>query len=585
MDYLELAKAYDKLEKTTKRLEKTDILSKLIKKTPKQDLKQLMYLLKGKVFPIYDERKIGVSSKIAIKALSQTTGTSATKIESLLRKKGDLGLVAEEILLTNKQKTLFNQKLTIKKVFENIAKLADMQGPGTVNRRIQLVSELFSNAQPLEARYITRTLLEVLRIGVAEGTIRDSLLWAFFPKKVSYDQENQQIDLKVEREEYNKLVDQIQHAYNMSNDFAEVALALKDNKLKSLKKIKLSLAKPINPMLAVKTESITEAYDELGDEILWEFKLDGFRGQIHKLGKDKYEIYTRRLEKVTRQFKELIPILEKHIKADNYILDSELVGYDPKTKTPRPFQYISQRIKRKHNIEEVAKKFPVEINVFDILYLNNKNLMDKPQIERRKILKSIVKEQKQKIILAKSLLTKDPKKVEAFYKNSLKIGNEGLMAKKLDKPYTPGRHVKGWLKLKPIKEPLDLVITGAQWGEGKRTSTFSSFILSCKSDHKFLEIGKVGTGIKEKDAKLTFASLTKMLTPLVEKKKGNLVTIKPKVVVEVNYEEIQKSPTYNSGYALRFPRVIQIRYDKSPQTANDIKDVKRIYSKQNKSLI
>ncbi|MDD5331513.1 MAG: ATP-dependent DNA ligase [Candidatus Nanoarchaeia archaeon] len=585
MDYLELAKCYDNLEKTTKRLEKTEIIAELIKKAPKEVLKQIMYLINGKVFPIYDERKIGVSSKIAIKALAQTTGTSAEKIESMMKKKGDLGLVAEELIQTNKQKTLFSKKLTIAKVFENISNLANMQGQGTVNRRVQLISELYSNASPLEARYITRTLLDVLRVGVAEGTIRDSLLWAFFPKMVSYDKEKQEIVLTGSRDEYNELMDKIQHAYNMSNDFSEIALALKENKLDSLKKIKISLAKPINPMLAIKVESIKEAYEILGKKVLWEYKLDGFRGQIHKLGKNKYEIYTRRLEKVTNQFKELIPRLEKHVKGDSYILDTEFVGYDPKTKRPRPFQYISQRIKRKHNIEKVAKEFPVEINVFDVLYLDGKNLMDLSQIERRKILEKIIKEEKFNIILTKSLLTENQKEVEKFYKESLKAGNEGLMGKQIEKDYKPGRHVNGWIKLKPIKEPLDLVITGAQWGEGKRTSAFSSFTLSCRSDGKFLEVGKVGTGIKEKDAELTFESLTKLLKPLILKQKNQSAEIKPRLVVEVNYEEIQKSPTYSSGYALRFPRVTRIRYDKSEKNANTVEDVKRIYTKQNKSLI
>ncbi|MDD5177849.1 MAG: ATP-dependent DNA ligase [Candidatus Nanoarchaeia archaeon] len=586
MDYLELARCYDDLEKTSKRLEKTEILAALIKKTTKDSLRELAYLLRGRVFPIYDERKIGVSSKIAIKALAQTTGVSPEKIENLFKKKGDLGIVAEELIKENKQSKLTSQRLTVKKVFENISKLADMQGAGTVNRRIQLISELFSNATPLEAKYITRTLLEILRIGVAEGTIRDSLIWAFFPDRVSYDKEKEEIILKCSREEYNELVEKVQHAYNLSNDFGDVALSLKENGLSSLGKIKIGLEKPINPMLAIKIDTIKEAYDELGDEeILWEYKLDGFRGQIHKIGKNKYKIYTRRLEDVTNQFKELIPVLEKHTNADSYIIDTELMGYDPKTKRPRPFQSISQRIKRKHNIEEMAKKFPVEINVFDIMLLNGKNLMDLKQTERRNLVKKIIKPEKQKIIITKALITKDKKKVEEFYKESLKMGNEGLMAKKLDKEYLPGRHVKGWLKLKPIKEPLDLAITGAQWGEGKRTSMFSSFILSCKEKDKFLEIGRVGTGIKEKDSELTFVSLTKMLKPNIIKEKGSVVELKPKIVVEVNYEEIQRSPTYNSGYALRFPRVTRIRYDKSINDINNIDDVKRIYNKQNKSLI
>ena len=309
------------------------------------------------------------------------------------------------------------------------------------------------------------------------------------------------------------------------------------------------------------------------------------RLQIHKQ-KNKYTLYTRHLENVTNQFKELIPLLDKYVKGANYILDVEVVGYDPKTGKYLPFQNISQRIKRKYDIEKVSKQIPVEINVFDILYYNE-NLIDKTQKERRDLLEKIITQRQQKIVLTKKLIASSKNEVEEFYKKSLNAGNEGIMLKNLNKAYTPGRRVAGWLKLKPSLEPLDLVIIKATYGEGKRAKALSSFSLACRDEAtgKFLECGKLGTGIKEKKSEsgITFKELTKLLKPLIEKEKGRKVSIKPEIVIEVSYEEIQKSPTYESGFALRFPRLNRLRSpEKGANQANTLEDVKRIFKIQRK---
>lgn len=634
MHYYDLTQVYDSLEKTTKRLEKTFYISELLRKTPKEDLKKVIYLLHGRVFPEWDAREIGMSSMLIIKSLVSITGENKEKIIKSWKKLGDLGLVAEELIKEKKQKTFFSEELTVKKVFEDLGKIASLEGQGTVSRKIALVSGLLNHARPLEARYIVRTVIGALRVGAQEGTIRDSIVWAYFPRvigiffkcdkcnkitpntdkcihcgakidnkfKLEQDKKYGKVlivkdisDLKhlekydfikaenevLGREVHNLFLDKVQKAYDLSNDFAIVAEKLATKGIENLKEINVNIGSPINPMLAIKVNDVKEAFKAVGTPAEAEYKLDGFRVQIHRKDDNIY-LFTRRLENVTKQFKELIPIIKANIKGKEYILDSEVVGYDKVKNKYLPFQYMSQRIKRKYDIEKIAKNIPVEINIFDVIYYEGKNLINETLEERRKLLEKIVKEERWTIVLTKKLISSSEKELEKFYKESLDKGNEGLMIKNFKGPYVPGRRVDGWVKLKPVKETLDLVIIGADWGEGKRSQWLSSFTLACRKDDKFVEIGKVGTGIKEKDSDITFLSLTKMLKPLIISEKSRNVQIKPRIVVEIDYEEIQESPTYSSGYALRFPRIKGIRYDMKASNASDINLVKLIYKKQKK---
>ncbi|MCD4759377.1 ATP-dependent DNA ligase [archaeon] len=562
MKYSKLVETYERLEETTKRLKKTEIIANLLKETPEDKLEEVLYLLQGRVFSKWDERKVGMSSRLMIKAINSSTGVSPEKIEKEWARKGDLGLVVEDIIGHKKQLALFSKKLTVEKVFENIQKLASLEGPGTVSKKIKLVTELLTSAKTNEAKFIAKTVVEDLRIGVQDGVIRDSIAQAFLPKKV----------------EIKEFVKKIEDAYNLTNDFSEVAIAAKKRKLKSLV---MNIDKPINPMLAIKVESAEEGLKAVGSPAQAEYKLDGFRLQIHKKGEEVI-LFTRRLENVTKQFQDVIPRIRKNVKIESCILDSELIGYDPKSGKYLPFQNISQRIKRKYHLEKTAEKIPVEINVFDIINKNGKSLMDLSQKERRKILEKNIKEKKKEIVLVKRIVTDDAKKIEKFYKESLGKGNEGIMMKNYSGCYVPGRRVAGWVKLKPVKESLDLVVTGAEWGEGKRVKWLASFTLSCRNGNSFLEIGKVGTGIKEKDSELTFKELTRILKPKIKSEKGKCVSIKPYLVLEISYEEIQKSKNYSSGYALRFPRVLKIRNDLSIKDVDNLIRVKKFYDEQTK---
>ncbi len=565
MRYKKLAELYEELSSTTKRLEKIKILSKFLRYISEED-KEIMYLLLGDIYPEYDERRIGISNQLTIKAISKATGIEKNQVIKKWKTLGDLGKVAEELTRCKKQATLHSHILTLKKVLDNLRQLPELEGKGTVNKKISLITELLTSASPLEALYLVRTIIGDLRIGVQESTIRESIAKAFF--------DNQKESAK-----------KIQHAIDKSNDLVVVFDTARKGKLKELQKISLQVGKPIKTMLAQKVKTIEDGFKALGKPCAIEYKYDGFRLVIHKNGGDIL-LFTRSLENVTKQFPEVIDYIKKYVNAKSVILDSEAVGFDKKTKEYKPFQDISQRIRRKHHIEKLQKELPVEINVFDIIYYNGKSLIDEPFEKRTALIKKIIKQHPYKIICSKQIITGDEKKVKEFYKKALKDNQEGVMMKNLKAAYQPGRRVGHMLKIKPEEKDLDLVITGAEYGKGKRSGWLSSFILSCKNNktNKFLEIGKVGTGIKEKSEKgISFEELTEKIKPLITEEHGNKVKIKPKIIVSVTYQEIQKSPNYNSGWALRFPRFTALRPDKPLSEITTLKEIETDFKKQKRN--
>jgi len=559
MRYIKLAELYRDLSSTTKRLEKIDILSKFLKILPEKD-SDVLYLLLGDIYPEYDERRIGISEQLAIKAIGSATGNSKEKLIKEWKKIGDLGEVAEHVTKKKSQVTLGSTLLTTQKVLTNLRKLPELVGKGTVPKKLALITELLTSATPLEAKFLVRTLIGDLRIGLKEATVRDAMALSFFEKT----KEN---------------CEKIQKAIDKTNDLASVFVIVRKGKIKALEKLHLEIGKPIKAMLAQKAKDFEDGFKSVGTPCAVEYKYDGFRLIIHK-DKNGYKLFTRRLENVTKQFPEVIEFLNKYVKGDSFILDSEAVGYDKKTKQYTQFQKISQRIRRKYDIEKMAKELPVEINVFDIIYYKGKSLLDEPFKKRSAILDKIITQKKYKMIRAKQIITDSVPKAEKFYKLALKENQEGVMLKNLDAGYNPGSRVGHMLKIKPDEKDLDLVITGAEYGAGKRSGWMSSFILSClgKKKGEYLEIGKMGTGIneKEEDGKVTFSELTKMLTPLITKEKGKTVQVKPKVIVAVTYQEIQRSPNYKSGFALRFPRLLRLRVGVDAKPLSEITSVEEI---------
>ncbi|WP_048058153.1 ATP-dependent DNA ligase [Pyrococcus yayanosii] len=552
MRYLELAQLYQRLEKTTLKTLKTRLVADFLKKVPNDLLEIIPYLILGDVFPEWDERELGVGEKLLIRAVSMATGVDAKEIENSVKETGDLGESVALAIKKRKQRSFFSQPLTIKRVYDTLVKVAEISGEGSQDKKLKYLANLFMDAEPIEAKYLARTILGIMRTGVAEGILRDAIAEAFHVK-----------------------VELVERAYMLTSDFGFVTKVAKLEGNEGLAKVTIQVGKPIKPMLAQQAASIKDALLEMGGEAEFEIKYDGARVQVHKDG-DRIIVYSRRLENVTRSIPEVVERLKRAIKAEKAIVEGELVAVGEDGR-PLPFQYVLRRFRRKYNIEEMIEKIPLELNLFDVLYVGGKALIDEPFIERRKTLEGII-EADGWIKVAENLITKSVEEAESFYRKALGMGHEGLMAKRLDSVYEPGNRGKKWLKIKPTMENLDLVIIGAEWGEGRRAHVFGSFILGAYDPHtgEFVEVGKVGSGFTDED----LIEFTKMLKRLITKEEGKRVWFEPKVVIEVTYQEIQKSPKYRSGFALRFPRYVALRDDKGPEDADTIERIAQLYELQ-----
>ncbi|RME30795.1 ATP-dependent DNA ligase [Candidatus Woesearchaeota archaeon] len=590
MRYADLVSLYLDLEATTKRLEKTHLLARFLKERfskngSREELSATLQLLQGRLFPPWDKRTLGMSSNLVVKAIAAAAGTTEEHVKEEWKQLGDLGKVAVALVAKKKQATLFSRELSVLDVVTTLRKLPGIEGERSVETKVKLVASLLTSATGEEPRFILRTVLEELRVGIAEGTMRDALCWAFLNPQITYDMENNDIVFTSEagRAAYNELITAVQDAYDLTSDFGVVADVARTKGVAGLRAITLELGKPLRVMLAQRESTVAAAMDRVGRPAALEYKYDGFRMQIHKQG-SQITIFTRRLENVTKQFPDVVASVKKHIKARECLIDCEAVGYDPASGRYKPFQYISQRIRRKYDIAKMAEELPVELNVFDILYVDGETLLKTPFKERRARLREVLpRDVPRKVRLSAYLETSDDKAGEAFYKDSLAAGHEGVMVKALSAPYRPGSRVGTWVKVKPVMDTFDLVIVAAEWGEGKRSGWLTSFTLACQDDDgAFVTIGRVGTGLKEleQEGGVTFRELTERLKPHITAEHGRDVALAPAVVLEVAFEEIQQSPSYESGYALRFPRVIRVRDDRSPEDVTSIEEVRLAFEQQ-----
>jgi len=557
MEYSKLVEIYETLSGTSKLLEKRAIIAGFLKGLNSEEVESAVLLLEGRLFPEWDRRKIGIGTQTVIKSISTSSGKSEDLIKADWAKIGDLGLVAERNISSKTQSTLFSGKLTIDQVFTKLRKLSEIEASGSTGKKIGLIAELLSASNGVSAKYIVRTCLEDLRTGAGFGVLRDSIASAF--------------DVEVAN---------VQTAYDLTTDISSVAKLAKTKSNEGLLALELSVGNPVKVMLFKKSESIEEGFDVVGKPAAIDYKYDGFRLQIHRSGKE-IKLFTRNLEDVASQFPDIVKMIEKDVNSKEFIIDCEVIGYDKKTGKWKPFQDISQRIKRKYEIEEMIKEVPVMIIVFDIINLDGENLISMPFGERRDKLSKVIREDPLAVSLAKEIVTDSVEKGKEFYAKALSDGAEGVMMKKLDSVYKPGSRVGYGIKIKPVMETLDLVVVGSEWGTGKRSKWLSSFILACRDGNDFKEIGKMGTGFKEKDEEgVSFGKMTELLKPLVVSESGREVRVKPGVIIEVKYEEIQKSTNYDSGFALRFPRFVRLRDDKGLKDIDDLKRVSKLAKSQ-----
>ncbi len=551
MDYSALVEVYEGLITTPSKLEKTAILANCFKKTPKSLLQIMPHLITGDVFPEWDV-ELGVGPGLLYNSIAFVTGVSKRKLEDSIREHGDTGLAVKELFERKPQTTLYSQKLTVEGVYENFKRIAAASGKGAQDKKIKFLSDLLSNATASEAMYIVRTILSELRIGVAEGLVRDAIASAF------------DVDVKV-----------VERAIMLTNDLGLVAHTAAAAGEEGLNKLSVMVGRPLRPMLAQAMPTLEEALIGAGKPAL-EVKYDGARVQIHKK-KDSIRIFSRRLEEVTPALPDVVEYAVRAINADEVILDGETVAVDPLTRKPKPFQDILRRFRRKYGVKKKMEEIPFETYIFDVLYMDGELMIDLPFSKRRQALESIMDPKVERFKLAEQKITDDLPEAEEFYNRSLEKGHEGVMVKNLDARYMIGSRVGYMYKVKPVAESLDLVIMGAIWGEGKRAGWLSSYYLGARDElDEFKYVGRVATGVTEEQ----LAEYTELLKPLIEFQTGKEVRLVPEVVVEVGYQEIQKSPKYDSGFALRFPRVIRLRDDKSVEDVDPLERVEELYKRQ-----
>jgi DNA ligase-1 len=553
--FLDFATLCQRVEETSGSLDKIDLVAAFLGKLDEAELAVCCNYVMGTLFPPGLDLDLGVGPSILYQALARACGCPLSQVTDMLKATGDPGLVAAGMVEKKRPQGLSafldgnesESLLSIMEVHDRFLAIARSSGRRSQDIKIKNLQFLFSHASPLEARYIAPLAIEDMRIGVGEGGIRDAVARAF--AAAGADSE------KVER------------AYNLTNDMGLVAAAARQG---TLDRLSVMINHPIKMMLATLSEGIPAALAEMGTAVV-EWKYDGARVQIHKDG-ERVRVFSRRLENVTASLPEIVEAARR-VKAESAILDGEAVAVGSDGR-PMAFQEILKRFRRKYHVAKLAKEIPLRLFLFDLIFLEGESLADRPLKERRALLEGVADAD----LLADQMLSDNPVEVAAAYERALEAGHEGLIIKNPASAYAPGKRGKNWLKIKPVMETLDLVVIGAKWGEGRRASFLGSYRLACmdQSSGRLLDVGWVATGLTDE----ALADLTEMFRELVILEKGMEVEIKPAVIFEVAYEEIQKSPNYSSGYALRFPRMVRVRDDKSLEEADTLERILSLYRSQ-----
>ena len=582
MEFSVIARTFERMEKTKKRLELTDILVELFKNIPQEIVSNVVYLLQGIIRPQFEGVELGIAERLAIKAISKSSGLTIKKIEDDYNKCGDLGETASNMLKQKTQTTFSTETITLEKVYETLFKIANLGGKGSQDLKMKYISSLLNGATPIEAKFVLKILLGTLRLGIAENTVMDALAIAFTGKKE------------------NRI--QIENAYNVSSDLGKVSEIVLREGLDGIKKFQISLFNPIRPMLADRVKSEKEAIDKISGEFAAEYKLDGERAQIHKQ-KNKIILFSRRLENITQYYPDIVDNIGKFLNTNEGIFEAEIVAINENSGEFLPFQELMHR-RRKHKLEKAVLEYPITVNFFDILYLDGKNCLDLPYYQRRKFLEDVVTEDNL-VKLVPKMIVKSESEIESVLENSINAGCEGLMLKVLNAPYRAGLRGGNWLKLKreyqnELGDSLDLVVIGAFFGRGRRTGKYGTLLLATynAADDTFPSICKVGTGFTDESLDQLYQILSNKVTlkknPRIVSEMTADIWFQPELIIEVVGSEITLSPIHKtavnvirkgSGFALRFPKFTgKIRIEKSVESASTDEEVISLYKSQAKIL-
>ncbi len=580
--YSTVAQIYEKMEGTTKRLELIGHLVELILKTPKEIIDKVVYLTQGKLYPDFMGVEIGVAEKLAIRVIALVASIDQKQVESSYKKTGDMGTTAEQLLQRTVRRTQLSKPLTLQVVYESLDRIANTSGQGSLERKLRLLSSLLNESTPKEAKYLMRTVMGQLRLGIADYTVLDALAVAYTGDKA------------------NRI--HLERAYNLSSDLGAVAKRSAEQGLEGVNKFQVTVGKPIRPMLAERMETAKEIVEKLGGKCAVEYKLDGERLQIHK-NNAKAVIFSRRLENITNHYPDAVEATLKHVRARDAILEAEVVAVNFETGEYLPFQELMHR-RRKYGIEEAMKQYPTVLNYFDLLYADGADYTAKSYMDRRKALEKIV-ETNDVVRIVTSIVTDDPGKIEDFMQQAIVDGCEGLLIKDLNSVYRAGAREFSWIKLKreyrsELTDTIDLVIVGAFYGRGRRAGKYGTFLLSSydKETGRFPTATKIGTGFTDDDLdafpKLLKPHQVPSKYPTVDSALEADVWFRPGIVIETIASEITLSPTHlcgmnairkGSGLALRFPKFTsRIRNDKAAEDATSVSEIIQMYKRQLKRI-
>jgi len=582
MEFSIISEMFEMMEKTTKRIELTNILVELLKKTPKKIIPNVVYLLQGIIRPNFEGVELGIAEKLAIRAISKSAGLPIKKIEDDYRECGDLGLTASNMLKIKTQTTFTAEKITVERVYETLFKIAKLEGKGSQDLKMKHISSLLNDATPLEAKFVLKILLGTLRLGIAENTVMDALAIAFTGKK-----ENRE---------------QIENAYNVSSDLGKVSIIVATDGIDEIKKFKISLFSPIRPMLADRVQSEKDIIKKMPEQFAAEYKLDGERVQIHKQS-DKIILFSRRLENITQYYPDIVENIGKSLNVNEGVFEAEIVPINENTGEFLPFQELMHR-RRKYKLAEAVSQYPITVNFFDVLYFDKKDCLNLEYSERRKILEQIIREDNFSKLVP-MLFVKTENEIEDFLENSINAGCEGLMLKTPTATYRAGTRGSNWLKLKreyrnELGDSLDLIVIGAYFGRGRRTGLYGTLLLATYNPEKdnFPSICKVGTGFTDESLDQLYQILSNKVilkkNPRIESEMEADVWFEPELVLEIVASEITLSPIHKTaldtirkgaGLALRFPKFTgKIRIEKGSEDASTDEEVYSLYKGQTKVI-
>jgi DNA ligase-1 len=582
MYFSRLATYFERIEKVSSRLEITHILAELFNELTEEEIGQTVYLLQGRVAPLFEKIEFGMAEKTVIKAIVSSLNVDRAYFEKENQRLGDVGKTVEEF---KKQYVSFEQReMTIAQVFTDLERLAKASGDGSNDIKVGILSGLIAQLDSLSCRFLVRIPQNTMRLGFSDMTIIDAYSWMLTGTK-QYRPE-------------------IEAAYHVRPDLGYIGQLIKKEGIEGIKKVTPRIFTPIIMMRAERLSSGSEIVKQIGLCAV-EPKYDGFRLQIHFRRQKKEDrsqsgevrLYSRNLEDVTYMYPDIVKGVQNEIAADEVIFEGEAIGYNPSTKEFLPFQETVQR-KRKYDIEEKAKEIPLKLFIFELLYHNGTSYINEPFTKRREVLEKVVNKKNvpdiNTTILAPHELLSDPSIIEQNFDSAVERGLEGIIAKKLDGTYRPGARGWNWIKFKrsyssKIHDTVDCLVMGYDSGKGKRTGFGIGAFLVGVYDEKnetYKTVSKIGTGLTDDEWREMKTRCDKLQTKkkpeeyVIDKTMTVDMWVMPGIVVEIKADEITKSPSHTALFALRFPRLVRFRDDKSKTDVTTFTEISDLYTKQ-----